>query len=122
MCETSPAPRCPRSAADETREWGGHGRENVRNSRTVIATGAWEAQGWAAQTPPHEGWLGPDLEFDALSAELNVFDLEVDADRGNESRGKGIIGVPQKQTSFAHSCRKQTHKEGATMNRRRSNG
>jgi len=35
----------------------------------------------------------PDLQLDALAIQLDVLDLEVDANRGNEGRRKRVVGV-----------------------------
>jgi len=42
----------------------------------------------------------PDLELDSLAVDLDVLDLEVDADGGDERGGEGVIGVTEKEASL----------------------
>lgn len=43
----------------------------------------------------------PDLQLDTLSIELNGPDLEVDADGGDEGRGKGVFAEAQQTARLA---------------------
>ena len=43
----------------------------------------------------------PDLELDAQAVELDLLDLEVDADRRDEGGAEGVVGVAQEQRGLA---------------------
>ena len=45
----------------------------------------------------------PNLELDIFPIELNVLDLKIDSDSGNEGGGEVLISEFQKDARFAHS-------------------
>ena len=45
----------------------------------------------------------PNLKLDIFPIELNVFDLKIDSDSGNEGGSEVLVGEFQKDASFAHS-------------------
>ena len=42
----------------------------------------------------------PDLELDLLASQLDCFDLEVDADGGDEGRVEGVVRKPEEDASL----------------------
>jgi hypothetical protein len=44
------------------------------------------------------------MEHGCPPVELQVLNLEVDANGGDEGRGKGVIGVPEQQARLADTC------------------
>mmetsp|Transcript_2439 Transcript_2439/g.2821 ORF Transcript_2439/g.2821 Transcript_2439/m.2821 type:complete len:218 (+) Transcript_2439:218-871(+) len=45
----------------------------------------------------------PDLKLDACAVNIDILDLEVNANRGDECGGKGVVGVTQQKTSLTDS-------------------
>ena len=45
----------------------------------------------------------PNLKLDALTVHLDVLDLEIDSDGGDEGGGEGIVGVTEEETGFTHA-------------------
>ena len=45
----------------------------------------------------------PDLKFDTLIVDFNVFDLKVDSDCGDECRGEGVVRVPEEEAGLSYT-------------------
>ena len=52
----------------------------------------------------------PDLEFDALVVDFNVFDFEVDSDGCDKGGGEGVVGVSEEEAGFS-DARVSYHEE-----------
>lgn len=47
----------------------------------------------------------PDLKFDSFSIDLYILDFEINTNRCNKSRRKGIISISEKETGFTNTLR-----------------
>ena len=51
--------------------------------------------------------MSSDLQLDPLSICLHRLDLEINANRRNESGAEGIVGISEKKTRLANACNRE---------------
>lgn len=61
------------------------------------------------QHPQNEGWCRfkvtyPNLKLDSLFIFENSFDFEIDANRADKRRGKGVVRVAEQERCFSHAA------------------
>lgn len=61
------------------------------------------------QHPQNEGWCQfkvtyPNLKLDSLFIFENSFDFEIDANRADKRRGKGVVRVAEQERCFSHAA------------------